>query len=122
MVAGPDESSEKGKTMLVAIGFTWAGGHRDGVWVTKQALELADGYDDSRDGDIALVAPILDRPLTDHQAEVTPEEQAALLRILEDAQDYWVNCDYATDSESEDDRLLGRLADAGLVVSFGKPL
>lgn len=109
----------------VGLGLTFAGSPSpdfNGRWVLQQAITLAEGYEDDRDDDIAIVEPLLTRPeVRQYFVEVTDVEQAALLRLLDDAQDYWVVNSYANrvSEGEEEDVLLGQLADAGLIKVIG---
>jgi hypothetical protein len=105
----------------VGLGLVFAGSDpdHDGRWVLRQAITLAEGYEDDRDDDITLVQPLLTRPgVRPYFVEVTNDEQAALRRLLFDAQDYWVVNNYAS-GEGDEDRLLGQWAEAGMVMAIG---
>lgn len=106
----------------LGLGLTWAGFTTDfdGREVLKEAVTLAEGYEDSRDDDIELASAVADRPLVGkYYTQVTDEELAAVRRLLEDAQDYWIVNDYASDSDDERGQMLGLLADAGHVKRYG---
>lgn len=93
----------------------------DGRWVAGEAILLAEGDEETQvQSDITLVRPLLTRKeVRRYYVEVTTDERDALMRLLQEAQEYWVLCQYSIDEGSDEDVLLGQLADAGLVVGFG---
>ncbi len=112
-------------TNRLGLGLTWAGftSEFDGRQVLKEAAILAEGYDDCRDDDIEIAQTVADRPLVGkYYVDVTDEELAAVRRLLVEAQDYWVDCDYATDSDDPTGQMLGQLAEAGHVKRYGDPI
>ena len=107
---------------VLGLGFKWAYCPIDGRFVLGEAATLAEGYEDGRDADVEIARAVADRPMVRKwYTEVSDDELAAVQRLLDEAQDYWVSCDYADDSENETDQWLGKLADAGLVHSYGVP-
>jgi hypothetical protein len=108
---------------LLGLGLTWAGftSEMDGRDVLREAATLAEGYDDSRDDDVEIVQEVADRPLIrQYYTEVSDVELAAVRRLLDEAQDYWVANDYTSDGDDETGQMLGFLADAGHVKRYGQ--
>jgi hypothetical protein len=112
----------------IGIGIRWSDNGIDARRVVQEALDLTRVGLEDQDrevreqitADVALVEPLLTRPEVEpYYIEVTDEEQAALKRILEDAQNYWVSCGYSGD-ENPDDAVLGLLAESGWVVAIAQ--
>jgi hypothetical protein len=91
----------------------------DGRWLLRRAIDMADGYQDAGDDYLDTVRPLLTREeAVPYFVEVSTQEVAALRRLLAEVQQCWITEAY-TASDSEDDQLLGMLADKGVVTALG---
>lgn len=88
-------------------------------WVLERAISEVQNYVDASDTYLDTIRPVLTRPeVTPYFVEVTDEEATALRRLLAEAQEIWVTEQYSR-YELDEDRLLGNLAESGMVAALG---